>query len=145
MKHIEELEKQMVESGQHCAESITQLHNANSTEQLVDLMFDYSKACEEKKFPSLSWLRKHFSNAKADHIFCDAGGTVVNAKKVLVMGQSHVTVKASDFTITRILVKHNSVVDVVLEDRAHVLIDRRENGTANIIQKSPNARVIWLH
>ena len=145
MKHISELEKKMIESGAHCADSIADIHNANSLNAQVEMMFKYAKACEEKQFPPLDWLRKNYSNKQKQGVFVDATGTATDMSKVLVMGKSRVTVKATGYTITRVLVKHDSVVDIIVEDHAHVLIDRRENGKANIVSQSEKGKVIWLH
>jgi hypothetical protein len=52
----------IMQKGNHCSESISEVQNVKGFGDLVELMFIYKKELGKKHFPPVNFVRKHYLN-----------------------------------------------------------------------------------
>ncbi|MDH6308128.1 hypothetical protein M2451_002647 [Dysgonomonas sp. PFB1-18] len=140
MDRINEL-KNLMQTG-HCAESISMLHNTNdNAKKLMETYFYYIKACTQKDFPKLEFLRTHFGKQVAPFGgYVDATGEQKAHRNNALVGDSNVTMRTEGYNIVKCWVRHNSKLEVTATENSHLHIDCFENTEVKICIEG-NAKV----
>lgn len=138
---IEQL-KQLMQRG-HCADSKSMVHNTcDNTEALMETYFYFIKACTQKDFPKLDFLREYFGTQVAPYGgYIDAIGEQIAHKKNVLLGDSNVTMQVGGYSIVNCWVRHNSILQIHATDHCHLHIDCFDNAQVQVNVDSVYARV----
>lgn len=138
---IEQL-KRLMQKG-HCTDSKSMVHNTcNNTEALMDTYFYFIKACTQKDFPSLDFLREYFGEQVAPYGgYIDATGKQIAHMKNALLGNSNVVMQAGGYSIVNCWVRHNSKLQMQATDHCHLHIDCFDNAEVQVDIESNHARV----
>lgn len=138
---IEQLKKLMLKG--HCTESKSMVHNTcDNTEALMNTYFYFIKACTQKDFPKLDFLREYFGEQVAPYGgYIDAKGEQIAHKKNVLLGDSSITMQADSYNIVNCWVRHNSKLQVHATDHCHLHIDCFDNAEVQVNIESKHARV----
>lgn len=94
--------------------------------------------CIEHNFPKLELLQE-YSNDIARYGIWAKDGKSVNQPHVVSVGSSIVTVETS--IATSIYARHNSTVELVLNEGAHCYISALDDCKVIVVSKHPNSRL----
>lgn len=142
MENRIELLKRLMQKG-HCKESRSMVHNTcDDTEALMNTYFYFIKACTQKDFPKLDFLREYFGEQVALYGgYIDAKGEQIAHKKNVLLGDSNITMQADSYNIVNCWVRHNSKLQVHATDHCHLHIDCFDNAEVQVNIESKHARV----
>ena len=113
---INELVK-IMQRGKHCPESIEEVKNTTSFGDLVKIMYDYKKELGEKRFPSASFVRKHYTHVKDianfnGFFFGEKNLKIQDVWKTILLGNCDCEFTLSECRAAHVIVRHNSIVSL---------------------------------
>lgn len=138
---IEQLKRLMLKG--HCADSKSMVHNTcDNTEALMETYFYFIKACTQKDFPKLDFLREYFGTQVMPYGgYIDAIGEQIAHKRNVLLGDSDVTMRAGDYSIVNCWVRHDSKLQIQATSHCHLHIDCFDNAEVRVDVDSAYARV----
>lgn len=122
-----------------CCPGVNELLHANENE-LFDLFYKYIDFCLAKDFPSMNVIKTlpgHIEN----NIFVDRRLVRNNIERMVILGKSDIELNCDGFSVSRIYIKHESVLYVNAKDNSFIVIDALDNSQVHVLKKG-NARVI---
>lgn len=131
-------------SGDHCTESIVDIHNANSVKCLADILFYYMKPCIQKKFPSLEVMRDYKDSGFPFGVFVEKSG-IYEALKNNVLFDSNITLKIGKYNVSRIWLRGSSTLTLEAKDNSIVFIDCFDNSKIEIVSKDKSSVNVNLY
>lgn len=138
------LEKIMKGSGDHCSESIVDIHNANSVGRLADILFYYMKQCVQKDFPSIEIMRDYKDSGYPFGVFVEKSG-VYEALKNNALFNSNITLKIDNYNISRIWLRGSSTLALEAKDNSIVFVDCFDSSQINIVAKDQSKVKVNLY
>lgn len=110
------------------------LHIGLSTEELVKLYIQGIDFCISEDYPTLDFLREHFRGK------CEPFGVYVddeipptkNKPDMVLNGACKALVEYDGYSVSRLYVRHDSEVAVIVSDNAIVTIDLFDNATLHL-------------
>lgn len=112
----------MKASGNHCQESLIDVHNAESVERLSHILFYYMKQCIEKDFPSMDIMRDYKDTGYPYGVFVEREGKY-EALKNNVLFDSNLTLTIGEYNISRIWLRGSSFLTLEAKGNSIVLVD----------------------
>lgn len=131
-------------SGEHCSESIVDVHNANSVGRLADILFYYMKPCIQKEFPSLEVMRDYKNTGYPFGVFVERYGEY-EALKNNVLFNSDITLHIDKYNISRIWLRGSSTLTLEAKDNSIVFIDCFDSSKIKIVAKDKSSVKVNLY
>lgn len=138
------LEKIMKGSGDHCSESIVDIHNANSVGRLADILFYYMKQCVQKDFPSIEIMRDYKDSGSPFGVFVERSG-IYEALKNNVLFDSNITLRIDKYNISKIWLRGSSTLTLEAKDNSIVFVDCFDSSRIKIIAKDKSSVKVNLY
>lgn len=127
-----DLKRQAVALG--LCEAWTNGWGSPTKEQLVDKYIDGLDFCIEHNYPSNEYIKQNFGEvAEKKGVFVDKKSIDLDNPTIVVMnGCCSGAIKVDEFNVSRINVRHESMIDINVYDHAKVSIFLYDNATINI-------------
>ena len=142
----EELIK-LLQKGNHCPESIAEIQNAGSFSDLFTAMFDYKKELALKRFPSASFVKKHYPEVKDvananGFFFNEKALRIKDAWKTILMGCNSCEFNLSECRSAHIVIRGKTHLKLVLHDYSKAYLYVSEGASFEVISKTMLSKVV---
>lgn len=142
MELIQQLKQDGIDKGL-CRLWQGKLHAGLSTEQLVKLYIKGIDFCISEDYPTLDFLREHFKGK------CEPFGVYIddelpptkNKPEMVLNGACKAMLEYDGYTVSRLYIRHDSEVAVIVSDNAILTIDMFNNAKLHISVVGTDARV----
>lgn len=133
MELIEQLKTDGINKGL-CRLWQRKLHNGLSTEELVKLYIKGIDFCISENYPTLDFLRENFKGKSEPFgVFIDDElPPMKNEPDVVLNGACKAMLEYDGYSVSRLYVRHDSEVAVIVSDNAIVTIDLFDNATLHL-------------
>lgn len=144
MEH-NELVKQLKADG--TAKGLCQLYQlklrgCNDIEALVKLFIKGIDFCVNNDYPTLEFMRQNFKGkAEAYGGYVDDEVNEVNLPNAVLNGECKAIMKYTDYSVSRLIIRHTSKAAVNVEDHAYLTIDIFDNTELYLAVAGTNAKV----
>ena len=128
----------------HCADSRAAVHNSrDKTSKLMEVYFYYIRECTKKDFPALDFLREQFGKLVEPYGgYIDKAGELAPLKKMVFLGSCKSQFTTSSYNIHQCWVRHESQVEIRMDDHSHVHLDCFEGSNVVLHILSPYSMAV---
>lgn len=133
MELIEQLKTDGINKGL-CRLWQRKLHEGLSTEELVKLYIKGIDFCISENYPTLDFLRENFKDKSEPFgVFIDDElPPMKNEPDIVLNGACKAMLEYDGYSVSRLYVRHDSEVAVIVSDNAIVTIDLFDNATLHL-------------
>jgi len=136
----------IMQKGNHCSESISEVQNVKGFGDLVELMFIYKKELGKKHFPPVNFVRKHYLNVKDianmnNFFFDEKHLKIKDIWHVILAGDCDCEYTLSEFKSAHIIVRHRSKVGLILGDYSKANIYLCEGASCEVISQTTHSHI----
>ncbi len=125
-----------------CPDFYKKMMETKDVKELADMYFDHDDWSGEYDFPSIESLKKFKSEADKNFIFLNAKNRKIeNKPRAAFLGESTAKVICSDFEVSKIIVRHQSKVEIIANKYAKVFINLIDDAHVTVLAED-NAQVI---
>ena len=124
-----------------CSDGQMQLKNAITANELVKTFYDRIDFCLANNFPSNEFLVANSELIKECGIVVDQKQLLSNPDKLVLLGSCDVEVIFTEYIVSRIYVKHSSLITIKASGNAFVMVDALDQSRV-IAECTENARVV---
>lgn len=133
-----QIENIMLKMGNHCEESLHQIHNANSVKELANVLFEFIKPCLKKNFPTYD-IMKHFKiTGEPFGVFVDSRGDFEAKDQNILYGNSDIILRVKPYDVVRIYLKQTSHLKLKIGENAIITVYKFDEATLEIIEGERN-------
>lgn len=136
---IELIKKQIIELNP-CSDGLSDLMGIKTNADVFDRFWKYIDFSLAKNFPDKDMLKQMDGHLQAD-IVADRRLVMSNKEKLVILGKSDIELNCSGFTVSRVYVKHDSILYINASDNAYIVIDALDNAQVLCTIKG-HARVV---
>lgn len=139
-----ELAKQAKRKG-ICEEWHKQLKALTDKRAMVDMYIRGIDFCLSNDYPDNDYIRANFKGIMEEKgVFLDDNISLVNFRYCVALGKTKGSVKASCYKVCEVFAKHESNLNILVEDNAFVEIDMFDNSVVSV-KSSGKAKVHINH
>lgn len=126
-----------------CADGVAQLAMAGNNEDMLQVFIDRIDFCLAKNSPGKDELKRFFlaEDLREKGFYIDEAAVVehdrLEAKRVVVLGHSDILYKASGYSVSRLYVKHDAQVRIVVSGHARVMVDVLDGARVYVESERP--------
>lgn len=92
--------------------------------------------CLANDYPSNDYIRQHFKGVMEDQgIFLDDPIKLTNYRRCIALGSCHGELLVSKYNVSEVFAKHDSQLDIIVEDNAFVEIDMFDNSRVKVTSR----------
>lgn len=116
-----------------CSDGQHNLIEAKDKSDMVSAFWRGIDFCLARNYPGLSTLKDFFlQELQAQHIYIDESVSLINVRRSAFLGDCTAEFIANEYTVSRLYVKHNSLLTVKASDHAYVMVDALDNTLVNV-------------
>lgn len=123
-----------------CQNGLSQLNKAKTEQDLVNCYFSNIDFCLAKNFPGNEYLKRSGNTLISEMVFVDCQRMFKNPEKLVLLGKCDCNVELTDYSVSRIYVKHDSKLIIKASGNAFVVVDALDNSNVQV-ERTENARV----
>jgi hypothetical protein len=136
---IELIKKQIIDLNP-CSDGLSDLMGMKTNSDVFDLFWKYIDFSMAKNFPDKDMLKRMNGHIEAG-IIADRRLVINNKEKLVILGKSDIELNCSGFIVSRVYVKHDSVLYINASDNAYIVVDALDNAQVMCTIKG-QARVV---
>ena len=125
-----EILKTQISSQSPCEEGLERF-NKSSDNDLILLFFKYIDFCLAKNWPDIEFIKQVPGIIEAG-IYPDRKLIRHNPKQVVALGKSDIELMFTDYAVSRVCVKHDSVVYIKASGNSVVIVDALDNAQVHV-------------
>lgn len=144
---MEELIQQLKEDGKAkglCTEWQNKLVEGVSLQRLIHLYKRGIDFCVNNNFPTLDFIRQHFKGE------CEQYGVYVDEKELRLLNEDYSVLlggciadgEYNGFSVARLVLRHNSTMNIKVSGYAHLTIDLFDNSNITLNTAGDKAKVL---
>lgn len=127
-----ELAKQAKSKG-ICDDWHKQLKSLTDKRAMVDMYIRGIDFCLSNEFPNNEYIRDNFKGIMEEKgVFLDDDVSLVNFRRCVALGKTKGNVKATCYKVCEVFAKHESNLNIIVEDNAFVEIDMFDNSVVSV-------------
>lgn len=127
-----ELAKQAKSKG-ICEDWYKQLKALTDKRAMIDMYIRGIDFCLSNDYPSNDYIRANFKGIMEDKgVFLDDNVSLVNFRRCVALGKTKGNVKATCYKVCEVFAKHESNLNIIVEDNAFVEIDMFDNSVVSV-------------
>lgn len=104
----------------------------NNYSKLADMYFKGDDWAMEKDFPGQNLLQKHKGGIMPYGLIIDAEKSFSNVEKLAFFGNSSVNLDYSAYSVSKLIIRHNSKANIKVKDNAILSINILDNASVDI-------------
>lgn len=125
-----------------CSNGQNNLMDAKGKSDMVTAFWRGIDFCLAHNYPDLVTLKHFFlPELRAQHVYIDESVSLVNEKRAAFLGDCQVEFVANEYAVSRLYVKHNSLLTIKASGHAYVMVDALDNAHV-AVEISDTAKVI---
>lgn len=127
-----ELAKQAKKKG-ICREWHKELKGLTDKRAMVDMYIRGIDFCLSNEFPDNEYIRENFKGVMEDKgVFLDENVNLVNYRRCVALGKTNACVRVSGYKVCEVFAKHESHLNIIVEDNAFVEIDMFDDAVVSV-------------
>lgn len=116
-----------------CKEWHKQLKSLTDKRAMVDMYIRGIDFCLSNEFPNNEYIRDNFKGVMEEKgVFLDDNINLVNFRRCVALGKSKGSVKVTCYKVCEVFAKHESNLNIIVEDNAFVEIDMFDNSVVSV-------------
>lgn len=124
-----------------CDEWHNELKALTDRRAMVDMYIRGIDFCLSNEFPDNDYIRANFKGVMEEKgVFLDDRVSLVNFRRCVALGATRGSVKVTDYNVCEVFAKHESNLNIIVEDNAFVEIDMFDRSVVSVTG-SGNAKV----
>lgn len=124
-----------------CRKGLAQVKKANSDDDFMNCYFDNIDFCLAKNFPANDYIRRFQNPLAPSGVFVSCKRVVKNPDKLVLLGKCDFEAEFTDYSVSRLYVKHDSLLIIRASGNAFVMVDALDNSFVQVTCLD-NAKVI---
>ena len=127
-----ELAKQAKSKG-ICEDWHKQLKALTDKRAMVDMYIRGIDFCLSNEFPNNEYIRDNFKGVMEEKgVFLDDNIALVNFRRCIALGKTQGEIKITGYKVCEVFAKHESNLNIIVEDNAFVEIDMFDNSVVSV-------------
>lgn len=134
-----------------CADGVMQLSMTDDNQEMLQVFIDRIDFCLAKNSPSKDELKRLFPDIdlKKKGFYIDEKATVmhdlIKTLKTIILGHSYIVYIASGYSVSRLYIKQNAKVRIIVTDKARVMVDALDNASVFVESECQDRVVVNLY
>lgn len=124
-----------------CGQGLDQLRNCKTIDDMIQCYFDNIDFCLANNFPSNEFLMQYREELRDAGVFIDEKADIESRPRLVFLGQSECILSIDKYAVSRVYVKHDSILKVKASNNSVIMIDALDNAVIEV-EQSDNARAI---
>lgn len=124
-----------------CRKGLAQVKKAKTSDDFVNCYFDNIDFCLAKNFPANDYIKQFQNPLAPSGVFVSCKHTVKNPNKLVLLGKCNFEAEFTDYSVSRLYVKHDSFLIIKASGNAFVMVDALDESFVQVTCRD-NARVI---
>ena len=124
-----------------CNRGMNQLIHAKTEQDFINCYFDNIDFCLSKDFPENDYIKKIQNPLQSAGVFVDCKRVLKNPDRLVLLGKCDFEVEFTDFAVSRVYVKHESMLIIKASGNSFVVVDALNNSNVHVTCRD-KARVV---
>lgn len=117
-----------------CEEWHEELKGLTDKRAMIDMYIRGLDFCLSNEFPDNQYIRENFKGVMEDKgVFLDDNVSLVNFRRCIALGKTQGEIKITGYKVCEVFAKHESNLNIIIEDNAFVEIDMFDNSVVSVI------------
>lgn len=127
-------------------EAVRALLSAQNYTDIARFYFGNSRFCAGRDLPGLNFARRYLKGQTEPlGVFVDADLAADNMPEIAALGDTTGTAKYSDYSVSRLFLKHGAAVEVEATGHAFLIIDIYDRASVSVKATETATVIIYTH